>query len=71
MKTREMLTILTNAAYPLKLVAAQSGVSYMKVFRYFKNDGGLSPDEKAKIWKFAIMQPVISDALDSDIQEEK
>ena len=69
MKTREMLDRLTGASYPMKLVAAQSGVSYMKLFRYYRRGGKLTPDEKARLWRFAIMQPVISDALDIEMEE--
>lgn len=71
MKTRQMLDLLTDAGYPMKLLAAQSGVSYMKLFRYIRKHGGLSPDEKARLWRFAIMQPIIAEALDIEIEEDK
>lgn len=70
MRTREMMALLEDASYPMKLVAAQSGVSYMKVFRYIRRDGKLTPDEKARLWRFAIMQPVVSEALNVEIGEE-
>lgn len=69
MRTREMMALLEDASYPMKLVAAQSGVSYMKVFRYIRRDGKLTPDEKARLWRFAIMQPVVSEALNVEIEE--
>lgn len=70
MKTRDMLTVLQDSKYPLPLVAAQSGVSYMKLYRYCRKGGALSPDEKAKVWRFAIMQPVVSSALSIELEEE-
>ena len=69
MKTKQMIALLTDAGYSLKLISTQSKVSYMKLFRYVRRDGALTPDEKAKIWRFGIAQPIISDALESDIQE--
>lgn len=69
MRTREMMELLEDASYPMKLVAAQAGVSYMKVFRYMRRDGKLTPDEKARLWRFAIMQPVVSEALNVEIEE--
>lgn len=71
MKTKEMIALLLDAGYSMRLLATQSRVSYMKLFRYVKRDGGLSPDEKAKLWRFGIAQPIVSDAMDSDIQEAK
>lgn len=70
MRTRQMMQLLTDAGYPMKLVAAQSGVSYMKLFRYVKRDGKLTPDDKARLWRFGIMQPVVAEPLDIEIQEE-
>lgn len=69
MRTREMMALLEGANYPMKLVAVQAGVSYMKVFRYIRRDGKLTPDEKARLWRFAIMQPVVSEALNVEIEE--
>jgi hypothetical protein len=69
MKTREMLETMAGAGYPIKLVAAQSGVSYMRVFRYLRRGGALSPDDKARLWRFAVMQPPIAAALDIEIEE--
>lgn len=69
MKTKQMINLLTEAGYSLRLLSSQSNVSYMKLFRYVRAGGALSPDEKAKLWRFGIMQPVISDAMENDIQE--
>lgn len=69
MKTREMLAILTDAGYPLSLVASQSGVSYMKLYRYVKADGAMTPDEKALVWRFGKMQPAVELALGIEIKE--
>lgn len=69
MKTKEMLRKLTGAGYPTKLVASQSGVSYMKLFRYCRGEAKMTPDEKSRIWRFAILQPVIADALNIEMQE--
>lgn len=70
MKTREMLDLLNSESYPLSLIAAQSGVSYMKLFRYCRRNGKLSPDEKAKLWRFAIVQPIISEAISAELDDE-
>lgn len=69
MKTKQMIALLTDAGYSLKLLSTQSKVSYMKLFRYVRRDGSLTPDEKAKLWRFGIAQPIVSDALENDIQE--
>lgn len=69
MKTKQMIALLTDAGYSLKLLSTQSKVSYMKLFRYVRRDGKLTPDEKAKLWRFGIAQPIVSDALENDIQE--
>jgi len=69
MKTREMMALLESASYPMKLVAMQSGVSYMKVFRYMRRDGKLTPDEKSKLWRFGKMQPVVEKALMIEVEE--
>lgn len=68
MKTQTMINLLLDAGYSMRLVATQSRVSYMKLFRYVKREGKLTPDEKAKLWRFGIMQPIVSDAMESDIQ---
>lgn len=70
MRTRQMMQLLTDAGYPMKLVAAQSGVSYMKLFRYVRRDGKLSPGDKARLWKFGITQPAVAEPLDIEIQED-
>lgn len=71
MKTKEMINLLIDAGYSMRLLATQSRISYMKLFRYVKREGALSPDEKAKVWRFGIAQPIVSDAMESDIQEAK
>lgn len=70
MKTRDMIAMLNDESYPLSLIATQSGVSYMKLFRYCRRDGKLSPDEKAKLWRFAIVQPIIADAITAELDDE-
>lgn len=70
MKTREMIALLTGSKYPMNMIAEQAGVGYFRLYRYMKNTGKLSPDEKAKLWRFAIMQPLISEALAIEIYEE-
>lgn len=71
MKTKEMISLLVETGYSMRLLAAQSRISYMKLFRYMQRDGSLSPDEKSKLWRFGITQQVVSDALAIDIHEEK
>lgn len=70
MRTKEMLGLLSEAGYPMKLVAAQSGVSYMKLFRYVRRNGKLTPGDKARLWKFGITQPAVAEPLDIEIQED-
>lgn len=69
MKTRDMLDILLAAGYPLSLIASQSGVSYMKLYRYAKGSHKMSPDDKARIWRFGKMQPAVELALGIEVEE--
>lgn len=69
MKTKEMLTILQGAGYPLSLVASQSGISYMKLYRYVKGSHALSYDDKARLWRFGKMQPAVEVALGIEVEE--
>jgi len=70
MKTREMLALLTANKYPMNMIAEQAGVGYFRLYRYIKGTAAMSPDEKAKLWRFAIMQPLISEALAIEIEED-
>jgi methylphosphotriester-DNA--protein-cysteine methyltransferase len=70
MKTKYMLELLKTAGYPLSLVAAQAGVSYMKAHRYVKGEGRLTYEEKARLWRFGKAQPVVEEALGIEIEEE-
>lgn len=69
MKTRDMIETLTDAGYPLSLIASQSGVSYMKLYRYVKKSGDMTPDDKALVWRFGKMQPAVEVALGIEIEE--
>lgn len=69
MRTKEMISILTEAGYPLSLIASQSGISYMKLYRYVKGTHTMTPDDKALVWRFGKMQPAVEVALGIEIQE--
>jgi len=66
MTTREMLTFMVGHGYTVKLLAEQAGVSYYKAYRHYTGKGRgtrLNHADKAALWRFALLQPVLSDHL--------
>lgn len=61
MDIRDVLEKLEGNGYSLALVAKQSGVSYMRLYRFYKQDmAALSDTEQANIKAFAFVQPAFT-----------
>jgi len=60
MNTKNIIAKLIKSGYPLRLIASQTGVSYMKLYRFYSEEKKLSEPEQAKIKAFAYMQPVFT-----------
>lgn len=69
MTTREMLIFMKEQGYSLRLLAAQSSVSYFKLYRHMadaQRGRNLSYADKAAVWRFALVQPVLFERLYDD-----
>lgn len=64
--TRELVEALERNGYPLRFIAAQAGVSYMKLYRSKVSTAVLSVEDEARIRRFAIVQPCIMDGVSHD-----
>ncbi len=64
--TLELVEALERNGYPLRFIAAQAGVSYMKLYRSKASAAVLSVEDAAKIRRFAIVQPCIMDGASHD-----
>lgn len=57
MNVKEILTKLQDEKYPLALIAVQTGVPYMRIYRHDRDGAALTEEEQAKIKAFAYVQP--------------
>lgn len=64
--TKTLIELLEAADYPLRFIARQANVPYMKLYRYKRSEYTLTPDEEARIRRFAIVQPCIMDGTGDD-----
>lgn len=57
MTINEVLNRLLDEKYTLLVIAKQSSVPYMRVYRAFKGEARLSEQEESRIKAFAFVQP--------------
>ena len=62
MKTREIISTLKAAGYSLQLVASQSGVNYLRLYRAMNGGAPLREHEIEAIERFAMAQPCMEGA---------
>ena len=60
MTTLEILAKLQAEGYSLAIIAKQSGVPYMRLYRYFNTGAALTDEQRAAIKSFALVQPCFS-----------
>ena len=60
MHTKEAIAVLIDQGYPLRLIARQSGVPYMKLYRYYAEGKNLSEQDQARVRVFAYVQPAFT-----------
>jgi hypothetical protein len=61
--TLELVEALERNGYPLRFIAAQAGVSYMKLYRFKRSEYTLTGEEEARVRAFAVVQPCIMGAM--------
>lgn len=64
--TKDLIEQLEAADYPLRFIARQSLVPYMKLYRFKRSEYALTSDEEARVRRFAIVQPCIMDGASHD-----
>lgn len=57
MGTQEIIQKLQQEKYTISIISRQSGVPYMRIYRYMNSGGAMSEGEQAAIRAFALVQP--------------
>lgn len=57
MDTRELLEILQGEGYSLRLIATQTDVAYMRLYRFLNTASLLTDYEHDRVKQFALVQP--------------
>lgn len=57
METVEIIEKLKKEGYTLHVIAKQSGVAYMRIYRHFNDGARLDDAEHSAIKAFAFVQP--------------
>lgn len=57
--TNELIASLEAADYPLRFIARQASIPYMKLFRFKRGDYSLTAEEDARVRAFAVVQPCV------------
>lgn len=70
MTTREMLQLLKGEGYPIKVLARQAGVQYLRVHRHVNGSSVLSDDDKAALWCVGRQMPTVECALLHELADD-
>lgn len=57
MSSSEIIQRLSDAGYSMTLIAKQSDISYMRLYRSMNGNVTLSDNEAARLRRFALVQP--------------
>lgn len=61
--TLTLIEALESAEYPLRFIARQANVPYMKLYRFKRSEYTLTVEEEARVRAFAVVQPCIMGAM--------
>jgi len=61
--TLTLIESLEAADYPLRFIARQANVPYMKLYRFKRSEYTLTGEEEARVRAFAVVQPCIMGAM--------